>query len=788
MAHLQKLIYDNQQLKRQISQYKQVLGVSPYVDDNLFRGGYRVVKTIEERDKIGCCHRKQGMKVVVIGEDLSYKEYVLKSENCKENIWLELDVAVREEKVLLTEDYSELEEDLLTQQDLNLVLKQIILDLNSSVENKLDKPVMTNNYYGLWDDTNKKFIDGSLRTNEDKEWLGLTVPVGSQRKKGFQVESLIPDYYNFFIGEDAGLGNSYMLNVRVKPTVQGGTSYTENTFYALGNNAQMLSERFDGTNIRRSSFAAKYIASTDSMLAHIISANDIIFSETSSGPGQIYATYSGVKGSWEFFKPVKIKDNLSFTLPATITPQPNMLVPKTDGSRPTWYNNSSVANDLAFTSDLINKLDKPNLTVNNIPYWNGNGFSDSAIFVGTGWDSSNVGIGTKDPKNRLDVRGGSISIQQNNAILLNGEDRHQGLMYKSILNGGIPFDGSFLFGRKGVTIGFYDDTEYYTLNVIGHNVGIGTISPTEKLEVNGNAKANAYKFNLQSSITPTPNTLVAKTDGSGLTWYNNNSVAGELFTGTPFVYNVPSTITVNHVNAPASPDVPSYVQEIQDRLTQLNQPGVVMQKFTNWNVVTANNVTNSNIGVINNNLIKTFISAFNSETSISAQSSIISISTNKVLPADKDWVVMFSTNLGHDGESYSNGGVKFVMKRYIGLFSGDTSGFVPPEVYIFDAGAEWSRSNIIKLQSGKICSGASGTSTNGTINTNDESANVQVTMLKAGNHILVQIYYAGYAISDIYSSTILSGDAGFSVLCKKPTSGGNGYVGEVSNVRYYIFP
>ena len=198
MAHLQKLIYDNQQLKRQVSQYKQVLGVSPYVDDNLFKGGYRVVKTIEERDKIDCCHRKQGMKVVVIGDDLSFKEYVLRSQNCKENIWLELDVAVLEEKVLLTEDDSELEEDLLTQQDLNLVLKQIILDLNSSVENKLDKPVMTNNYYGLWDDTNTEFIDGSLRTNEDKEWLGLTVPVGSQRKKGFEIFVNLTDSWGHF--------------------------------------------------------------------------------------------------------------------------------------------------------------------------------------------------------------------------------------------------------------------------------------------------------------------------------------------------------------------------------------------------------------------------------------------------------------------------------------------------------------------------------------------------------------------------------------------------------------
>ena len=62
-------------------------------------------------------------------------------------------------------------------------------------------------------------------------------------------------------------------------------------------------------------------------------------------------------------------------------------------------------------------------------------------------------------------------------------------------------------------------------DVIG-NIGVGKTdaSATEKLDVNGNVKSNSYKFNLQASITPTPNTLVPKTDGSGLLWYDNNSV------------------------------------------------------------------------------------------------------------------------------------------------------------------------------------------------------------------------------------------------------------------------
>lgn len=135
MSQILKLTHENQQLKRQISQYKQVLGVSPYVDDSLLKGGYRVVNSIQDRDKIDCCHRKQGMKVVVIGNDFSYKEYVLKSSNCKTNQWEEVDVIVNENEVFLIEDYSELGEDLDTQRDLNLILKQILQNLQTQIDN-----------------------------------------------------------------------------------------------------------------------------------------------------------------------------------------------------------------------------------------------------------------------------------------------------------------------------------------------------------------------------------------------------------------------------------------------------------------------------------------------------------------------------------------------------------------------------------------------------------------------------------------------------------------------------
>ena len=156
MSQILKLTHENQQLKRQINQYQQVLGVSPYVNDSLFKGGYRVVKTITDRDSIQCCYRKQGMKVLVVGNDLSFKEYILKTNDCKENIWEEVDVIVEENEVFLIEDYSELSENLTTQKELNLILKQLVLNLQTDLDDKLEKGTYTGTAQDLKNDIDNK--------------------------------------------------------------------------------------------------------------------------------------------------------------------------------------------------------------------------------------------------------------------------------------------------------------------------------------------------------------------------------------------------------------------------------------------------------------------------------------------------------------------------------------------------------------------------------------------------------------------------------------------------------
>ena len=110
------------------------------LDDSKIIGGYRVVETLLQRDKIDCCFRKIGMMVMVVGDDLSFTEYVLTGDKCSNEGWEAynedsiIDITVTEDEVDLTEDYSALNTQTLikTQKDLNQVFKDILLSLANS--------------------------------------------------------------------------------------------------------------------------------------------------------------------------------------------------------------------------------------------------------------------------------------------------------------------------------------------------------------------------------------------------------------------------------------------------------------------------------------------------------------------------------------------------------------------------------------------------------------------------------------------------------------------------------
>ena len=385
------------------------------------------------------------------------------------------------------------------------------------------------------------------------------------------------------------------------------------------------------------------------------------------------------------------------------------------------------------------------------------------------------------------------------------------------------------------------------LQDITGNIGVGKTdaSATEKLDVNGNVKSNSYKFNLQASITPTPNTLVPKTDGSGLLWYDNNSVLrniGENFfsadlsnttarnhimnaaitidtlgnayslknlpdkttdntfnkvlkvdsngvvgKGEAFIYNVPNTITVTNINTPVQPNPPSYVQAIQDRITQLHQPGVVMQKFDTWNIVKYAGVTDNTTRVDDNDKITTYLQPYKESSLIQINEDVISVYTNRVLPFNKDWAISFNINIGIFDYAY-NAPDMANTNRIIGLYT-NGSGMLNPTLVISDGKGAYNEA-LLKLTSTKYISSNPGTNTSDVIYANNKKAEIYGFILKAGNNILVQIQFGSSSISEIYlADNFLTDSFGFAVsVSKQNTSTYNSQIGKISNIRHYIFP
>mgnify|MGYP003600110830 CR=1 FL=1 len=117
------------------SEVKNLFGDSKLIDDYFLKGGYKVVSDIDCRNNISCEYRKLGMQVMVVGPDASFKKYVLKGNDpCSNEGWEELITATNEIEVKLVEDYSVLGDSLNTQRDLNLKLKQLILNLQTQID------------------------------------------------------------------------------------------------------------------------------------------------------------------------------------------------------------------------------------------------------------------------------------------------------------------------------------------------------------------------------------------------------------------------------------------------------------------------------------------------------------------------------------------------------------------------------------------------------------------------------------------------------------------------------
>lgn len=140
--------------------------------------------------------------------------------------------------------------------------------------------------------------------------------------------------------------------------------------------------------------------------------------------------------------------------------------------------------------------------------------------------SGNVGIGTATPKAKTEFASGlPTSIPT----------------YTNKTNGIVVTDGGAIYGRLGVSnfsstgagyptylqAGDFDGALYYNLllNPLGGNVGIGTTSPTEKLEVSGHIKFGDASYNStlnQAGIAKITSTF---TDQSNVQFYGHTGGA-----------------------------------------------------------------------------------------------------------------------------------------------------------------------------------------------------------------------------------------------------------------------
>ena len=131
----------------------------------------------------------------------------------------------------------------------------------------------------------------------------------------------------------------------------------------------------------------------------------------------------------------------------------------------------------------------------------------------------NVGIGTTNPGAKLHVYGERITISNSNRnYSLRNDDSWFRIgegVDKYFGSGIVRTDGDFQVGQIG---------ERFRVNTAG-NVGIGTTDPSEKLEVNGNAKI-AEDLTVGGSIGLTGDLNIGD---SGVLHLNSDGTSGEKF-------------------------------------------------------------------------------------------------------------------------------------------------------------------------------------------------------------------------------------------------------------------
>jgi len=179
------------------------------------------------------------------------------------------------------------------------------------------------------------------------------------------------------------------------------------------------------------------------------------------------------------FYGIGVRSGNAYLVPATGTTKRLLAASTHVGSSGQYLYSNGTLN--YFKTPTLADVGVSGLTTNYISKWNGSGFVNSAVFESGG----NVGIGTGSPLSALDVRGinggiPSLSSSPTGTLLIGSNETSAALSIG--VNG-----GSYAYlqyrGRTG-------DGGSYTLvlNPLGGNVGIGTTSPTEKLQSHGSGE------------------------------------------------------------------------------------------------------------------------------------------------------------------------------------------------------------------------------------------------------------------------------------------------------------
>ena len=104
-------------------------------------------------------------------------------------------------------------------------------------------------------------------------------------------------------------------------------------------------------------------------------------------------------------------------------------------------------------------------------------------------DTGNVGIGTTSPFNKLDVSGGSgrfITTDDHQRLFITSSPSHQSILYFGDTSSSTQ--GRVAYEHSSDSMYFNTDSSEKMRILANGNVGIGTTSPSQKLEVSGNIK------------------------------------------------------------------------------------------------------------------------------------------------------------------------------------------------------------------------------------------------------------------------------------------------------------